>query len=1099
MKRITALLAILWLIFSAAHAQQDTTTYYGKSKYIFQHLDKTQITTGLMSDYGIEFMPLADYDGVSLTNSNYVGIQEWRLLYASVYSSQINDIANLVTLESVNNQINNYSIVGQPITFAVMHYTYQSMREDALSANLITVNNDQMFDVSGRNQSPYQNKQLFAVAPLRQAAVTGNNSVIFRPEMFFSNTGKTIGNIGIDVGESGTFQIVNFNSPFSINLTELGIVPIAIRITYTDSSVAYAHTKLMVYPTQDENNNSLQSYQEGKIESQRFGPNTGNIITNEVVTASKAYLGVFASGDITVQLSLNNNSGQIQKPLIVIEGFDMYNSFTFTSFTNSITYDENQVFSSYINLNDQLDDINSYDLIFLNFSQATDYIQRNAYLLEKVIEMVNNRKINYNGIRQSNIVVGLSMGGLVGRYALRDMELNNLSHETRLFITHDTPHHGANVPVAFQVAVQHLAPFKIINGVSATFDYPPIVLDYRDMFPELMVAQSAFNSIAARQMLIQRYQLSGNTLNPDNSISQSFFTELNNMGWPVNSKNLTISNGSCGGENLFPANSSLLEISGYKPMTYIGNLFRSALMTIAGPYIPIAIQGGNVNAMNLFIQFPLSSISTRTSLNLDFRVNAVPEGGIAELYRGDIYIKRKLAWIINSTSYFVKMRINSTSEMLPLDNAPGGVYDMNNFGLDVNGLTGGGIQDFFSEVSALVKQPKFCFVPTVSSLAISQPWQKLKSNLCQSVNCLNPSDVNNYYAPQENQLHTSFTQLSSDWILKWQDPTLSCVKTCISNLAIIGPSAICESANYSIINLPVGASVKWKLNQEGIVSISDVNSPDMVLNKLDVGQVILTAEVSGGAVGCDVIQLQAIIIKVGNPYYVLNVETNSNGLGGGSDLCNHAYDYDDYVNTFNISLNELTSESGLVLEYQMWGPTEGNYGLALSGLITNYAQNPSRAFRLPAYAEPGYYVLDVRVKSISYCDTPTDWYEVGFYYKNCGTAMSSNTLSVFPNPANNQITISLGGQTDESSTAKTAQTEDSGQVVTFVRTAKQSAKIVKAPITAILYNEQMSKIVTQSIEGNSGIMDTSQVSDGTYYLHIEVDGVLNKKQIVIKH
>ncbi|MBS1756217.1 MAG: hypothetical protein JSU03_02960 [Bacteroidetes bacterium] len=52
MKKIL-LLAISSSIFYLAHAQTyDTTTYYGKMAYTFNNLGKTQITTGLLQDYG---------------------------------------------------------------------------------------------------------------------------------------------------------------------------------------------------------------------------------------------------------------------------------------------------------------------------------------------------------------------------------------------------------------------------------------------------------------------------------------------------------------------------------------------------------------------------------------------------------------------------------------------------------------------------------------------------------------------------------------------------------------------------------------------------------------------------------------------------------------------------------------------------------------------------------------------------------------------------------------------------------------------------------------------------------------------------------------
>lgn len=820
MKKLTALLLIFFFFVSVANAQQDTTTFYGKSNYMFQHLDKSQISTGLMRDYGIEFLNLGNYNGSFLADSNYVGLQEWRLLYASLYSSQINANSNMVYLDTINNRVLNYIPLNLPITFAVLHYNYQSMREDALISNLITVSNDQMFDVPGRSQSPYQNNQIFAVAPLRQAAVLGSNSIIFRPEMFFSNTGKTLSSIAIDIGETGSYQGVTFNSPFNVNFTQAGFVKISIRITYSDSTVSYAHTKVLVYPYPDDNQEQLRTLGTQKVKNQTYRFGGGRTSTNTTINATKAYQGENATGDITVQLALNNTTGNIRKPLIVVEGFDMDNSFGFSSFVRSISLDGNTNPIQAITLNQGLDDINEYDLIFVNFGDATDYIQRNAFLLERVIEYVNTEKINYNGVRQENVIIGLSMGGLVTRYALRDMELNSVLHETRLFISHDTPHHGANVPVGAQAAVQHLASFQIISG-SSNSPY----IKWVDMFPDLADAEDDFNSPAAKQMLIQRYNLnpSNYTLTADNATHNTFYTELSNMGWPVNSKNLTLSNGACDGSLVFPSNSRIFELIGDTSMTYFGQLWKSAAMSIAAPITPIVVYGGNVNIRNLLIQFPLSIFSTRSSLNLDFRINSVQQG-ISELYRGDMYIKRKLLWLINSNSYIIKTRVNSVAGMLPLDNAPGGLYDMNEFGLDATVITNS-LPEFFSGIPARVLQPRFCFVPTVSSLAIANPWQNLTSSLCNTINCNTNSGIKNYYSPAENQLHISYTQLNSNWLLQWQNPTFDCPKICQTNFNISGPFQAGSNTTFSMSALPSGATVNWEVTSPYTINGSSTANP----------------------------------------------------------------------------------------------------------------------------------------------------------------------------------------------------------------------------------------------------------------------------------
>lgn len=103
MKKITSFLIGIFMLIMSTHAQSyDTTNYYGKMNYIFHYLDKSLITTGMLRDYGVEFLNLDNYTGSSsLHDSNYVSIHEWKLLYSSLYSSQINNNADLLGLYSI--------------------------------------------------------------------------------------------------------------------------------------------------------------------------------------------------------------------------------------------------------------------------------------------------------------------------------------------------------------------------------------------------------------------------------------------------------------------------------------------------------------------------------------------------------------------------------------------------------------------------------------------------------------------------------------------------------------------------------------------------------------------------------------------------------------------------------------------------------------------------------------------------------------------------------------------------------------------------------------------------------------------------------------
>lgn len=824
--------SLFWLMNSSYAQNYDTTKYYGKMNYIFHYTDKTIVTSGILRDYGIEFLNLDNYTGSTLHDSNFVSISEWRLLYGSLYGSQINNNANLLGLDSINNLIDKYNYSGMPITFMFQHYNYQKIKENAITSNLLTISNERIYDVANRSSSPYETKTLFAVAPIRQAAFTGDNQFIFRPELFVSNTGKSISQISYRKQGSSLFQVVNFNTPFTIHYDSIGVYNIDIQVKYSDNSVVIGHSKIMVY---QDNSSSTSS---------RFNPYFPDLEKN--ITATKPYLGNVGSGQMIITYAQNNNTGKIRKPLIVVEGFDPGGSYGYgyDQFIDNIETDFN--LDQSIDLNYYLDDINEYDLIFVNWDNGKDYIQRNAYLLQSIIKDINDNKINYNGLRQSNVIIGLSMGGLVGRYALRDMELNSLVHETRLFITHDSPHWGANIPVGLQMAAQNLAPWEILN-----INFKPFCMKYVELFPDIKEAIEMFNSPAAKQMLIQRYVPGANFSSiADNAEHNSFISELNTLGWPINCKNLTLSNGSCNGTKQFADNSTIFSLYGDRSMSYGGSLWRSLALSLLGgtnliTNIILTKNNPSFNGWAMFAQFPLSVFSTKSSIGLDFKVRAVPASGTYEIFRGDIYSKKKILGIINNKTYIIKTRALSNSSMLPLDNAPGGVYDVNYFGIDID-IIKEGLPNFFNNATADILEERFCFVPTASSLDIINPQSNYLKPLCDTAACLSPSRINDYYAPQNNELHISYTQPSSNWINMQQFATANCTKICASSLTISGASTLCTTSSiYSLQNSPLGVSISWSaIPSNYVILVPNGTSCNVTKNGNQNGAVTIYANIT---------------------------------------------------------------------------------------------------------------------------------------------------------------------------------------------------------------------------------------------------------------
>src|SRR5690606_17871898 len=140
------------------------------------------------------------------------------------------------------------------------------------------------------------------------------------------------------------------------------------------------------------------------------------------------------------------------------DGFDPNDSRSVPLIYDLLNYGSGQ------NLADDLRE-QGYDIVILNFptyvqtetgetvSGGSDFIQRNAMVLVELLNEINEQKTG----DQQNVVIGPSMGGLISRYALRYMEMNSLAHETRLYVSFDSPHKGSNIPIGFQHLFNYMA------------------------------------------------------------------------------------------------------------------------------------------------------------------------------------------------------------------------------------------------------------------------------------------------------------------------------------------------------------------------------------------------------------------------------------------------------------------------------------------------------------------------------------------------------------------------------------------------------------------------------------------------------------------
>jgi len=262
----------------------------------------------------------------------------------------------------------------------------------------------------------------------------------------------------------------------------------------------------------------------------------------ETITANIAYQGYeetqayFGQGEY--EIFIDNVDGILDNPIIILDGFDPGDSRDIPGLYASLSFGGQ-------NMADILRD-EGYDIVILNAPLYTtggkdidgggDYIQRNAMVLIAMIQKLNADKVGDNEL----VVLGPSMGGLIARYALSYMEDNSLDSETRLYISFDSPHRGANIPISLQYLINYFA------------------IQVGDVTAQQVVDQ-LLNSPAAKEMLTDHllgHLLAGSDYEQDPTkvlplgapgFRNEFQAELDALGFPNNVRNVTMINGAGNG------------------------------------------------------------------------------------------------------------------------------------------------------------------------------------------------------------------------------------------------------------------------------------------------------------------------------------------------------------------------------------------------------------------------------------------------------------------------------------------------------------------------------------------------------------------------
>lgn len=858
------------------HAQSINTTVASSINNVFSPLEKKRIPHNILLDYGIEFIDISKYDGVLLTD-NHTSISMYKDLYNTLVSSATSaGVSGLLsptlentewqTLQQQQNNVYKGSATA-PLILNGLYYNYSKIRTDALSTNKIQVVNGKYDDkyIGGVWQNPYESKIAFAItAPVQN--INQPTVVVSLPTTLW-HTNETISNIAVDLGNGNGYKNLNSGTTATETYTSVGLYTWTYRVQLTNGQYKYCRQKI----------NITAAASGGQARSS----GCGNVRTLPPINATRAYLGIF--GSATLQIAYGSSDCKLRKPLIVAEGLDT----GFFAASGSIgDYDINTFFQ-------RVDESNStelknliindtsidYDIVFVNWDNGIDYLQRNAYVLQAVINYVNQQKA-INGSTEPNVVLGQSMGGLIARYALRDMENRSETHDTSLYISHDAPHQGANAPLGFLYMARH-AVNQFIRTPLGNIDIP-----ISSGNVGLGNVEDLLNAPGVKQMLINNVSSS---FALDNALHTSWQTELKNMGYPQQTRNVALSNAShCAELQDVKAGDRIFTLDAFGKTSFLTDIALS--ITGLGAYSGILASVVLDEAGFLLGILPGSS-----RFDMNFWVNAYPSSGTAQIYYGRMKYKKTLLWLLPINVTITERSYNSPSGMLPIDSYPGGVnhsfkdIDVNTFKSGVLGKYG----------FTIALNPNFGFIPVASALDVGSNNTTLNNADYLKVYTKGNPPTGNKTIPFDNFMtsfntssinepHISFNKLNGDWLAEELDTdsnteVFDCSLIC-SETNILGNDTICINGYYS---LPTGASnYNWSITEgNSLVSMTGNGTPNITLTNNGSISGHVTIRVTYGKTTCGNVILTKRI-WVGEPVIspneiiVLNINSGYNSVNG---------------------------------------------------------------------------------------------------------------------------------------------------------------------------------------------------------------------------
>jgi len=553
MKKVLIFVMFLGINITTFAALPPTTpvnkTFAEMFDEVFKNVSRTQATTGIIYERAVPFAQLQNFNSM-VSSVDTSSSRHFMQGYFELYNAAFQSFAKLpFDVDSLRTML---VASGNIVDIGILHYKFNTIDSVVASQKLIIVDSVLVGEDTTITASLYLEKTAFVVSPLSSFSETDEVTFRFNNDFYFDNTGTSIASLMVDFDDGLGLRSVLVGSSVFVSYPSIGEKTLQFVATFSNGQTRTGYATINVLMS-GANKNPQSNWQwMGFYDG--FPGNNPSIKSK--ITPPNPYRsggGTFPISEGRVWIYYAKADKKLRKPVLLIDGFDPGNKRRFESHTEQHKDPEAKSIWQLLyydkktrHLGEQLLAL-GYDLVVLDLPDGGGYIEQNAMVCIEVINFINSKLVVDCEEHHPIVVVGPSMGGQIARYALAYMEqnpcpnTNNGIHNVSLYVSFDSPHQGANISLGAQAFLYH-------------FSYTwQLAEDAKEQYDKMIC------SYAAMQMLKLHFDKGAERFH------NTYYENLNTLGYPQHCKNIAASNGSL--DNIFngSAGQMVLHIKSWVP------------------------------------------------------------------------------------------------------------------------------------------------------------------------------------------------------------------------------------------------------------------------------------------------------------------------------------------------------------------------------------------------------------------------------------------------------------------------------------------------------------------------------------------------------